>query len=73
LQKEYVAFLAHIVEKKDEGKKIQDIPIIRDFPEVFPILEFQQPHGPRDTREETMSSSRATRETWNTGSRMRAI
>ena len=35
LRKEYVAFLAHVVEKRDE-KKIEDIPIIRDFPEVFP-------------------------------------
>ncbi|KAI3813313.1 hypothetical protein L1987_18033 [Smallanthus sonchifolius] len=31
-----VAFLAHIVEKKSEGKKIQDVPIIKDYPEVFP-------------------------------------
>jgi hypothetical protein len=30
------AFLAQIVEKKSEGKKIQDIPIVRDFPDVFP-------------------------------------
>ncbi|KAJ0666882.1 putative nucleotidyltransferase, Ribonuclease H [Helianthus annuus] len=36
LRKKYVAFLAHVVEKKDESKSIQDIPIIRDFPEVFP-------------------------------------
>ncbi|KAI3814208.1 hypothetical protein L1987_18956 [Smallanthus sonchifolius] len=26
----------HVVEKKDKGKSIQDIPIIQDFPEVFP-------------------------------------
>ncbi|KAD3642175.1 hypothetical protein E3N88_31399 [Mikania micrantha] len=36
LRKNYVAFLAHIVKKKDKEKKIEDIPIIRDFPEVFP-------------------------------------
>ncbi|KAI3704334.1 hypothetical protein L1987_74552 [Smallanthus sonchifolius] len=36
LRKKYVAFLAHIVDTKDKGKKLQDIPIIRDFPEVFP-------------------------------------
>ncbi|KAI3819476.1 hypothetical protein L1987_13315 [Smallanthus sonchifolius] len=32
----YVAFLAHIVQKDVKEKSIQDIPIIRDFPEVFP-------------------------------------
>ncbi|KAD6455003.1 hypothetical protein E3N88_09709 [Mikania micrantha] len=36
LRKNYVAFLAHIVNKKDKEKKIEDIPIIKDFPEVFP-------------------------------------
>ncbi|KAD5803595.1 hypothetical protein E3N88_14955 [Mikania micrantha] len=36
LRKNYVAFLAHIVNEKDKEKKIEDIPIIRDFPEVFP-------------------------------------
>ena len=35
LRKKYVSFLAHIVDKKDKGKSIQDIPIVRDFPEVF--------------------------------------
>ncbi|KAI3821769.1 hypothetical protein L1987_09341 [Smallanthus sonchifolius] len=36
LRKKYVAFLAHVVDTKDKGNKLQDIPIIRDFPEVFP-------------------------------------
>ncbi|KAI3802065.1 hypothetical protein L1987_30189 [Smallanthus sonchifolius] len=36
LRKKYLAFLAHVVQKKDKEKSIQDIPIIRDFPEVFP-------------------------------------
>ncbi|KAI3762531.1 hypothetical protein L1987_52961 [Smallanthus sonchifolius] len=36
LQKKYVAFLAHIVQKDVKEKSIQDIPIIQDFPEVFP-------------------------------------
>ncbi|KAI3683118.1 hypothetical protein L1987_83618 [Smallanthus sonchifolius] len=36
LRKKYVAFLAHIVRKDVKEKNIQDIPIIRDFPEVFP-------------------------------------
>ncbi|KAI3811045.1 hypothetical protein L1987_20761 [Smallanthus sonchifolius] len=33
---EYDAFLAHVVDTKDKGKKLQDIPIIREFLEVFP-------------------------------------
>ncbi|KAI3826071.1 hypothetical protein L1987_00113 [Smallanthus sonchifolius] len=36
LRKKYVAFLAHIVQKDVKKKSIQFIPIIRDFPEVFP-------------------------------------
>ncbi|KAI3802061.1 hypothetical protein L1987_30185 [Smallanthus sonchifolius] len=36
LRKKYIAFLAHIVQKDVKEKGIQDIPIIRDFPEVFP-------------------------------------
>ncbi|KAI3686867.1 hypothetical protein L1987_80556 [Smallanthus sonchifolius] len=36
LRKKYVAFLAHVVDTKDKGKKLQDILIIRDFPKVFP-------------------------------------
>jgi hypothetical protein len=30
------AFLAQIVERKPEVKKIQDIPVVKDFPDVFP-------------------------------------
>ncbi|XP_076960499.1 uncharacterized protein LOC143636902 [Bidens hawaiensis] len=36
LRKKYVAFLALVVEKEKEKRKIQDIPIVRDFPNVFP-------------------------------------
>ncbi|KAI3686167.1 hypothetical protein L1987_79840 [Smallanthus sonchifolius] len=36
LRKKYIAFLAHIVQKDVKEKSIQDIPIIRDFLEVFP-------------------------------------
>lgn len=36
LRKEYMAFLAHVVETKVEEKKIEDIPIVQDFPDVFP-------------------------------------
>ncbi|KAL4565786.1 hypothetical protein LXL04_029892 [Taraxacum kok-saghyz] len=36
LQKKCPAFLAHIVDKSKEVKKIQDIPEVRDFPDVFP-------------------------------------
>ncbi|KAJ9541920.1 hypothetical protein OSB04_028426 [Centaurea solstitialis] len=36
LRKECVAFMAHVVDKKAEEKTIQDIPVVREFPEVFP-------------------------------------
>ncbi|KAI3754881.1 hypothetical protein L1987_54673 [Smallanthus sonchifolius] len=36
LRKGYCAFLAHIVEKKPEERRLEDIPIVRDYPEVFP-------------------------------------
>lgn len=36
LQKNYVAFLAHIVKKEEKAKKIEDIPVVWEFPEVFP-------------------------------------
>ncbi|GJR92040.1 putative reverse transcriptase domain-containing protein [Tanacetum coccineum] len=30
------SFLAHVTEKKSKGKRLEDVPVIRDFPEVFP-------------------------------------
>jgi hypothetical protein len=36
LKKEYIAFLAHVVDKEIEEARIQDFPVVRDFPEVFP-------------------------------------
>ncbi|XP_076932871.1 uncharacterized protein LOC143598566 [Bidens hawaiensis] len=36
LRKKYVVFLANVVEKKQEKKTIKDIPVVRDFPELFP-------------------------------------
>ncbi|KAJ9544989.1 hypothetical protein OSB04_024696 [Centaurea solstitialis] len=36
LRKEGVAFMAHVVDKKAEEKSIQDIPVVREFSEVFP-------------------------------------
>ncbi|KAJ9552622.1 hypothetical protein OSB04_016667 [Centaurea solstitialis] len=36
LRKECVAFMAHVVDKKAKEKQIQDIPIVREFLEVFP-------------------------------------
>ncbi|KAJ0546937.1 putative nucleotidyltransferase, Ribonuclease H [Helianthus annuus] len=36
LRKGYVAFLAHVTEEKGKNKCIRDIPIVRDYPEVFP-------------------------------------
>ncbi|KAJ9544562.1 hypothetical protein OSB04_024269 [Centaurea solstitialis] len=35
LRKKYVAFLVQVIEKKPEAKKLEDIPIVWDFPEVF--------------------------------------
>ncbi|GKB67826.1 putative reverse transcriptase domain-containing protein [Tanacetum coccineum] len=29
-------FLAHVTEKKSKDKRMEDVPVIRDFPEVFP-------------------------------------
>ncbi|KAK9077950.1 hypothetical protein SSX86_002007 [Deinandra increscens subsp. villosa] len=36
LRKDYPAFLAHIMEVRDKELGIEDIPVVRDFPEVFP-------------------------------------
>jgi hypothetical protein len=36
LRKGLVAFLAHVVDKKADERKLEDIPIARDFPDVFP-------------------------------------
>ncbi|KAJ9557045.1 hypothetical protein OSB04_011659 [Centaurea solstitialis] len=36
LRKDCVAFMAHVIDKKTEEKSIQDIPVVREFPEVFP-------------------------------------
>ncbi|KAI3715416.1 hypothetical protein L6452_22398 [Arctium lappa] len=36
LRKECVAYLAHVVNKEIKEKCLQDIPVVRDFPEVFP-------------------------------------
>ncbi|XP_022033729.1 uncharacterized protein LOC110935635 [Helianthus annuus] len=36
LRKGYIAFLAHVVDKKADGPKLTDIPVVKEFPEVFP-------------------------------------
>ncbi|XP_076911803.1 uncharacterized protein LOC143569889 [Bidens hawaiensis] len=36
LRKQCYAFIAHVVDKKSEGKEIQDIPVIKYYPVVFP-------------------------------------
>ncbi|XP_076946265.1 uncharacterized protein LOC143617667 [Bidens hawaiensis] len=36
LRKQCYTFLAHVVDKKSEGKKIQDIPVIKNYLKVFP-------------------------------------
>ncbi|KAJ9536718.1 hypothetical protein OSB04_un000103 [Centaurea solstitialis] len=32
----FVSFMAHVIDKKTEEKSTQDIPVVREFPEVFP-------------------------------------
>ncbi|KAI3827801.1 hypothetical protein L1987_01885 [Smallanthus sonchifolius] len=36
LRKKCMVFLAHVIQKEDKERRIEDIPIIREFPEVFP-------------------------------------
>ncbi|GKC76533.1 hypothetical protein Tco_1127307, partial [Tanacetum coccineum] len=36
LKRECFAFLAHVVEKDQKEKSIQDIPIVRNYLDVFP-------------------------------------
>ncbi|KAI3671895.1 hypothetical protein L1987_87092 [Smallanthus sonchifolius] len=36
LRKGYCVFLAHVVEKKPEERRLENIPIVKDCPEVFP-------------------------------------
>ncbi|XP_022007754.1 uncharacterized protein LOC110907027 [Helianthus annuus] len=36
LRKGFVAFLAHVVDKKVGEPKLEDVPVVKDFPEVFP-------------------------------------
>ncbi|GJU20536.1 putative reverse transcriptase domain-containing protein, partial [Tanacetum coccineum] len=31
-----ILFLAHVIEKKSKEKRLKDVPVIRDFPKVFP-------------------------------------
>ncbi|KAJ9544144.1 hypothetical protein OSB04_023851 [Centaurea solstitialis] len=36
LRKECIAFMAHVIDTEAKEKRIQDIPVVREFPEVFP-------------------------------------
>ncbi|KAI3775993.1 hypothetical protein L1987_45753 [Smallanthus sonchifolius] len=36
LRKGYCVFLAHVVEKKPEKRRLEDLPIVKNYPEVFP-------------------------------------
>ncbi|KAD3640682.1 hypothetical protein E3N88_29905 [Mikania micrantha] len=36
LRKQCVAFLAHVIQKDKKATKIQDVPVVKDFAEVFP-------------------------------------
>nr|XP_043638153.1 uncharacterized protein LOC122609160 [Erigeron canadensis] len=35
-KKDHLVYLAHVIDKSAKEKNVQDIPIIRDFPDVFP-------------------------------------
>nr|XP_043615964.1 uncharacterized protein LOC122587868 [Erigeron canadensis] len=35
-KKDHLVYLAHVIDKSAKEKKVQDIPIVRDFPDVFP-------------------------------------
>ncbi|KAJ9544586.1 hypothetical protein OSB04_024293 [Centaurea solstitialis] len=35
-RKKYVAFLVQVIEKKSKVKKLEDIPVVRNYPELFP-------------------------------------
>ncbi|KAI3790948.1 hypothetical protein L2E82_04403 [Cichorium intybus] len=36
LKEDCIAFMAQVVEREPEVKQVQDIPVVRDYPEVFP-------------------------------------
>ncbi|KAI3828867.1 hypothetical protein L1987_02977 [Smallanthus sonchifolius] len=36
IRKKCMVFLAHVIQKENKKRSVQDIPIVRDFPEVFP-------------------------------------
>ncbi|XP_021971541.1 uncharacterized protein LOC110866707 [Helianthus annuus] len=36
LRKQYFTFLAHMVEQKGKGKSVSDVPVVCDFPDIFP-------------------------------------
>nr|XP_043619732.1 uncharacterized protein LOC122591533 [Erigeron canadensis] len=35
-KKDHLVYLAHVIDKRAKELKVQDIPIVRDFPDVFP-------------------------------------
>ena len=36
LQKSYQGYLAYAIEVRDSGSRLEDIPVVREFPDVFP-------------------------------------
>ena len=36
LQKGFQGYLAFVVDKRQEGTRLEDIPIVKEFPDVFP-------------------------------------
>ena len=36
LQKSYQGYLAYPIKVRDSGSRLEDIPVVREFPDVFP-------------------------------------
>ena len=36
LRKSYQGYLAYSIEVRDSGSRLEDIPVVREFPDVFP-------------------------------------
>ena len=36
LQKSYPGYLAYVVEVREDDVRLEDIPVVREFPDVFP-------------------------------------
>ena len=36
LRKSYQGYLAYVIEVRDSGSRLEDIPVVKEFPNVFP-------------------------------------